>query len=61
MTHFVLTLSEDDTLHHAARMLLEHPIGALPVLSASGEPSGILSTDDSLRAFLEQPELSAWK
>ncbi len=47
----VVTIRPDDTLHHAARTLARHRIGALVVLGGAGEVSGILSERDVVAAL----------
>lgn len=52
MTVEVITVGPETPIHDAARLLLAHKIGALPVMEG-GRLVGILSTSDVLRAFLE--------
>jgi acetoin utilization protein AcuB len=52
MTNEVLTVSRDMPLDEAARLLLRHKIGGLPVVDR-GELVGIISTSDILQAFVE--------
>lgn len=46
MTSPVVTVAEDDTLHNAARILLDNNISAAPVLDAGGSLVGIVSEAD---------------
>lgn len=52
MTTEVDTVTPSTPIHDAAKTLLEHKIGALPVVE-SERLVGIISTSDVLRAFLE--------
>ena len=52
MTTPVITIARDTPLTDASRLLLEHRIGALPVV-ADGRLIGILSETDVLRACVE--------
>lgn len=45
----VVTVTPDDTLAEAARRLLEHRIGCLPVVEGAGELVGIVTDTDVLR------------
>ena len=51
MTKPVITISADATVEDAARLLLKHRIGGLPVVR-NGELVGILTETDVLEAFL---------
>lgn len=51
MTDQVMTLSSSDRLEKALNLLLEHKIGALPVLDRKDAVIGIITTFDVLRAF----------
>lgn len=50
MTKVVITVSPDRDASDAARILLDHKIGALPVLDA-GAVVGIVTETDMVRAF----------
>lgn len=50
MTWAVLSVGPDTDLRHAARLMLEQKIGALPVVEA-GRVVGMLTEHDVLRAF----------
>lgn len=46
MTQPVITITEDTPLHEAARIMLEHRIGGLPVINQRGEMTGIVTESD---------------
>ena len=48
-----LTVSPDTTLKHAAGMMMQHVVGALPVTAADGKLAGIVTYTDVLRAYCE--------
>jgi acetoin utilization protein AcuB len=52
MTTEVATITPSTPIHEAAQRLLQHKIGALPVVEDE-RLVGIISTSDVLRAFLE--------
>lgn len=54
MTRAVITVDPDRDAREAARLMLDHKIGALPVLDA-GRLVGILTETDVLRAFVGVP------
>ena len=47
----VVTIGADATLAEAARRLLEHRVGALPVVDEAGQLVGIVSETDLLRSL----------
>jgi CBS domain-containing protein len=49
MTRRVVTITPDTTLLTAAKLMLEHRVGGLPVLDASARIIGIFSESDLLR------------
>ena len=49
MTRRVVTITADTTLLAAAKLMLEHRVGGLPVLDASGRMIGVFSESDLLR------------
>jgi CBS domain-containing protein len=49
MTRRVVTITPDKTLLAAAQLMLEHGIGGLPVVDASGLMIGVFSESDLLR------------
>jgi len=51
MTKAVITVEPERPIEEAARLMLEHRIGALPVVS-DGRLGGILTETDLLRAFV---------
>jgi len=53
MTDKIVVLSEDDTLAHAAQVLIEHHISGAPVVSEGGKFVGLLSLSD-----IAQPKAS---
>ena len=52
MTEEVLTITPQATLEEAAKQLLEHKIGGLPVM-AGKQLKGIITTSDIIEAFLD--------
>ncbi len=52
MTKGVITVEPDRPIQDAARLILDHRIGALPVVDA-GRLVGILTETDVLRAFVQ--------
>jgi acetoin utilization protein AcuB len=55
MTTSVIIIGPDQDARDAARLLLEHKIGALPVLDGA-HLIGIITETDVLRAFARNPE-----
>ena len=51
-TEGVITITPDTSIEEAARILLEHKIGGLPVVE-NEQLVGIISTTDILRAFVD--------
>jgi acetoin utilization protein AcuB len=51
----VISVAPNSTVQEAARLMLRHKIGGLPVLSG-GKLVGMVTTIDMLRAFLEVVE-----
>ena len=49
MTRGVVTITPDTTLLAAAKLMLEHRVGGLPVLDAAGRIIGVFSESDLLR------------
>ena len=49
MTRVVVTITPETTLLVAAKLMLEHRVGGLPVLDASGRMIGVFSESDLLR------------
>jgi len=53
MTEPALSVRPDDPIEVAARLLLTHRIGGLPVVDAAGKVIGIVTETDLLRGFLD--------
>ena len=47
----VITIAPEQTLQHASNILAKHNIGALVVVDTKGQPIGILSERDVVRAL----------
>ncbi len=60
MTRRVVTITPDTTLLAAAKLMLEHRVGGLPVLDASGRIIGIFSESDLLREEGKSEDGSPW-
>jgi acetoin utilization protein AcuB len=52
MTRNPLTVRPDDTVEHAAQLMLENTISGLPVVNDKGQLKGILTQSDVFRAFM---------
>jgi acetoin utilization protein AcuB len=52
MTRDPVTVSPDDTVEHAAQIMLENTISGLPVVTDHGDVVGILTQSDVFRAFM---------
>jgi acetoin utilization protein AcuB len=52
MTRNPISVQENDTVEHAAQVMLEHTISGLPVLDAHDKLVGILTQSDVFRAFM---------
>lgn len=52
MSHNPLSVSADDTVEHAAQIMLDHTISGLPVVDTSGKVVGIITQSDVFRAFM---------
>jgi CBS domain-containing protein len=53
MSREVVTLAEEDTIIDAARLILQHKIGGLPVVDDDGKPVGILTESDIFRMLIQ--------
>ncbi|MBV7314946.1 CBS domain-containing protein [Shewanella sp. NIFS-20-20] len=53
MTRKVITIEQDQSLNHAAQLLVEHNIGCLPV-THNEQVVGIISWKDVLRSLYQQ-------
>ena len=61
MTTSVLTVSPDTDVTEIAKMMLEHRISAVPVLSAQGKLVGIVSEGDLInRSEAETQHRASW-
>jgi CBS domain-containing protein len=56
MTANVITIQSNDTIAHAARLMITHKIGGLPVVNESDELVGIVTESDLFRFLAEQLE-----
>ena len=52
MSRNPIGVSQDDTVEHAAQIMLEHTISGLPVVDAAGGVVGIITQSDVFRAFM---------
>lgn len=52
MTRNPITVTPEDTVEHAAQLMLEHTISGLPVVDGQGELVGIITQSDIFRAFM---------
>jgi len=52
MTRDPITVAPDDTVEHAAQLMLENTISGLPVVDEKGAVVGILTQSDVFRAFM---------
>ncbi|MEE9550132.1 MAG: CBS and ACT domain-containing protein [Candidatus Binatia bacterium] len=52
MTEKLVTVTPENTLEEASKLLLKHKIGGLPVLE-QGKLAGIITTSDIVQAFLD--------
>ncbi|MFZ5449355.1 MAG: CBS and ACT domain-containing protein [Thermodesulfobacteriota bacterium] len=52
MSHNPISVSQGDTVEHAAQIMLEHTISGLPVLDDGGKVVGIITQSDVFRAFM---------
>ncbi|HWX70980.1 MAG TPA: CBS domain-containing protein [Xanthobacteraceae bacterium] len=60
MTRRVVTITPDTTLLAAAKLMLEHRVGGLPVLDASARMIGVFSEGDLLREEGKGEDGSPW-
>jgi CBS domain-containing protein len=56
----VVTAREDETVREAARRMLEHGLGAMPVVSAAGAAIGMVSDGDLLGHRQRDPRREWW-
>jgi len=52
MSQNPLAVSPDDTVEHAAQLMLEKTISGLPVVDATGNLAGIITQSDVFKAFI---------
>jgi acetoin utilization protein AcuB len=52
MSRNPISVSQDDTVEHAAQIMLEHTISGLPVLDKQDRVVGIITQSDVFRAFM---------
>jgi CBS domain-containing protein len=60
MSSPVVTAREDETVRDAARRMLEHGVGAMPVISGAGAPIGMVSDGDLLGHRQRDPRREWW-
>jgi CBS domain-containing protein len=60
MTHPAHTVSRDDTLNCAARLMRDHALGCLPVIDGEGRLAGIITDRDIALSAYEYGE-ALWK
>jgi acetoin utilization protein AcuB len=53
MTRGPINISQDDTVEHAAQLMLEHVVSGLPVVNDRGDLVGIITQSDVFRAFID--------
>ncbi|MFC3861406.1 CBS domain-containing protein [Deinococcus antarcticus] len=56
MRRSVLSTTEDTDARDAAYSMLQHKVGALPVVDAAGKLVGLLTVSDVLRDYARPPE-----
>jgi CBS-domain-containing membrane protein len=49
MVHDVVTVTPDDDVHHAVKLMVDRDVSALPVVDAAGKVVGIVSESDVMR------------
>jgi acetoin utilization protein AcuB len=52
MTRNPISVDHDDTVEHAAQIMLENTISGLPVVNKEGKITGIITQSDIFRAFI---------
>jgi acetoin utilization protein AcuB len=52
MSRNPVSVSQDDTVEHAAQVMLERTISGLPVVDGAGKLTGIITQSDVFRAFM---------
>lgn len=56
MRRSILTTTEDADARDAAYTMLQHKVGALPVVGAAGDVVGLITVSDLLRDYARAPE-----
>lgn len=56
MVEPAITVGADQSIADAARLMLDHKIGGLPVVDGNGRLIGIVTETDLLRAFLRRDD-----
>jgi CBS domain-containing protein len=54
MTHNPYTVRPDTSVLQAARLMLKHKVGGLPVVDDEGRPVGIITESDIFRMLIDQ-------
>jgi acetoin utilization protein AcuB len=54
MTHSPYTVTTDTPIQEAARIMLDHKVGGLPVISEDSRPIGIITESDLFRMLIDQ-------
>ena len=60
ITERVLVASPDTEIREVAKILFEHRIGAMPVISSSERLVGIITRSDILRTLVNRAPLELW-
>jgi len=60
MSSQVVTVSPDSPIRHAAQLMFEARVSALPVLGEQGQLLGIITVTDILRAIFEKAPIELW-
>ncbi|TGK32712.1 CBS domain-containing protein [Leptospira gomenensis] len=55
MSSFLITVKEDQSVRHAAELMLRYKISCLPVMHDNGEIAGIVTSKDLLKEILAVP------
>lgn len=56
MSHDVISIAPEASMHAAAQLMLDHKIGGLPVLDQDGALVGIITEADVFRMVIALPE-----
>jgi len=54
MTHNPYTVSPDTPVQNAARIMLDHKVGSLPVVDDHGKLAGIITESDIFRMLIDE-------